>query len=201
MNSTGPVTIWLDQLKQGEEQAANELWKAYYVRLVRLARRRLAGSKRRVADEEDVALAAFDSFCRGVKKGQFPRLENRDALWQVLIMVTARKAIDQLQFERRKRRGGGRVRGESAFEDPDRDRAGLGNIIGREPTPQFAAQVAEELDRFLVRLGEEGLRDLAILKLEGFSNAEIAERLECGVRTVERKLSRIRAICRIEESQ
>lgn len=195
MKSAASVTTWLDQLKLDKQEAAEKLWEAYYAQLVRLARRKLAGAQRRVADEEDVALAAFHSFCRGIKQGRFPRLDDRDDLWQVLVMLTARKAIDQKQLEQRQKRGGGRVRGESAFTRSDRTDAGIADVIGDEPTPEFAALIAEEFDRLLHRLGDDTLCKLATLKLEGYSNAEIAERLGCGLRTVERKLSRIRAVC------
>ena len=195
MEPNASVTTWLDQLKLGEQQAAQKLWEAYYSRLVRLARRKLTSAPRRMADEDDVALAAFHSFCRGVEKGRFPRLENRNDLWQVLVVMTARKASDQKQLERRQKRGGGRVRGESVFADSQASKGGLGDVVGREPTPEFAILVAEELNGFLRRLGDDSLRELALLKLEGYSNSEIAERLSCGLRTVERKLSRIRAIC------
>jgi DNA-directed RNA polymerase specialized sigma24 family protein len=40
----------------------------------------------------------------------------------------------------------------------------------------------------------DSLREIALLKLEGHSNQEIANRIECGLRTVERKLQGIRAI-------
>jgi RNA polymerase sigma factor (sigma-70 family) len=194
MAPSHPVTAWLKELKLGDSQAAQRLWEAYYESLVRFAHRRLANSPRRVADEEDVALAAFHSFCRGVEKGRFPRLDDRKDLWEVLLMVTTRKASDQRQVERRQKRGGGRVRGESGFGSPNASAGGLAQIAGREPSPDFALQVAEQLDRLLERLGEDSLRKLSTLKLEGYSNAEIAEHLGCGLRTVERKLSRIRAI-------
>jgi DNA-directed RNA polymerase specialized sigma24 family protein len=113
----------------------------------------------------------------------------------VLVVVTARKAADQRNLERRQKRGSGRVRGESAFGHPDVSKGGFGEIVGREPTPQFAVLVAEELDELLKRMDDDVLRQLTLLKLEGYSNAEIADRLDCGLRTVERKLSRIRAIC------
>src|SRR5262249_46343500 len=100
--------------------------------------------------------------------------------------------------ERRQKRGGGRIRGESIFNRLDDSTAGLGDVIGREPTPEFAALVTEQVERLLHRLDGEGLRELALLKLEGYTNAEIAERLNCGLRTIERKLSRIRAICRTD---
>jgi DNA-directed RNA polymerase specialized sigma24 family protein len=194
MDSAASVATWLEQLRLGQKQAIQKLWQEYYAQLVRLARRKLAASKRRVADEEDVAVAAFHSFCRGIEKGRFPRIENRDDLWQVLLVLTARKASDQKQLERRQKRGGGRVRGESVFAQGDTPNAGLVDFAGREPSPEFAILVGEELDRMLKRLDDESLRELVVLKLEGYANAEIAERLGCGLRTVERKLSRVRAI-------
>ena len=70
MASEGSVTSWLDQLKAGDTAAAQPLWEAYFRRLVALARGKLQGAPRRAADEEDVALSAFDSFCRGAEQGR-----------------------------------------------------------------------------------------------------------------------------------
>ncbi len=50
-------------------------------------------------------------------------------------------------------------------------------------------------------LNDPGLRQIAFWKLEGYTNEEIAEKLECTLRTVERKLERIRAYWGIGESQ
>jgi DNA-directed RNA polymerase specialized sigma24 family protein len=158
------------------------LWERYYRRLVGLARARLAGLPRPAADEEDVALSAFDSFCRGAENGRFPRLADRDDLWQVLVVITARKAADLRQHEQRQKRGGGR------------ENVAIGDVVGREPTPAFAAEVAEECRRLLDSLPEETLRKLALGKLEGHTNPELAARLGCSLATVERKLARIRHI-------
>src|SRR5262245_28813364 len=87
MPSPGSVTIWLSQLKAGDTAAAQHLWQGYYRRLVGLARQRLQGRPRAVADEEDVALSAFDSFCQGVERGRFPQLDDRDDLWQLLVVL------------------------------------------------------------------------------------------------------------------
>ena len=77
------------------------LWQAYFRRLVALARDRLRGTSRRAADEEDVALAAFDSFYRRAERGQFPDLEDRDDLWRLLFVLTVRKAVDLARREAR----------------------------------------------------------------------------------------------------
>ena len=91
------VTMWLHQLRDGDSLAAQKLWESYYCRLVRLARSKLRAMPRRSADEEDIALSAFDSFFRGVEAGRFPQLNDRDDLWQVLFMITERKAFDHIE--------------------------------------------------------------------------------------------------------
>jgi DNA-directed RNA polymerase specialized sigma24 family protein len=53
--------------------------------------------------------------------------------------------------------------------------------------------VAEECGRLLGLLGADDLRAVAVWKLEGCTNAEVAARLGRSVATVERKLARIRA--------
>ena len=192
MDPSRTVNYWLQQLEAGDPAAARPLWERYFAQLVRLARDRLRGAPRRAADEEDVALSAFDSFCRGVAQGRFPRLNDRDNLWKLLMTLTARKAIDLVQHERRQKRGGGRVGGEEELPtSPDGER-GLEQVVGPEPTPDFAVLVAEECGRLLDRLGDDGLRELALWKMEGYTNAEIAARLGCAEVTVERRLRLIR---------
>src|SRR4051812_48283 len=92
MNEEGSVTLYLRRLREGDRLALQKLWEGYFARLVGLARTRLRGVPRQAADEEDVALSAFDSFYRGVEEGRFPRLDDRNDLWQVLVLLTARKA-------------------------------------------------------------------------------------------------------------
>ena len=94
MSSGGSVTHWLGAIKNGEAAAAQQLWEAYYLRLVGLARQRLGQTPRGPADEEDVALSALNSFFEGVAQGRFPLLCDRDDLWRLLVHITARKAID-----------------------------------------------------------------------------------------------------------
>src|SRR5262249_2424846 len=153
-----------------------------------LARARLRDTPRRIADEEDVALSAFDSFCRGAQAGGFPRLDDRHDLWQILVLITVRKAIDLRNYEGRPSRGKGRVQ---SLTELTRD--GLETLGSDEPTPELAAQLAEEYQRLMGHLGDSTLRSVATWKLEGYTNDEIAARLGCVLSTVERKLARIRS--------
>jgi DNA-directed RNA polymerase specialized sigma24 family protein len=195
MQADESVTHWLNQLRAGDPDAARPLWERYFTRLVILAHQRLRGSCR-AADGEDVALSAFDSFCRAVAANRFPELTDRDDLWRLLVTLTERKAIDVVRREGRVRRGGGRVLGESALDGlaASGSEYGLGQIPDREPTPEFAALVAEEFERLLGLLGGDTLRTLVVLKLEGHANEEIADKLGCALRTVERKLALIRGL-------
>jgi DNA-directed RNA polymerase specialized sigma24 family protein len=152
-----------------------------------------------MADEEDVALSAFDSFCRGAAVGRFPQLVDRNDLGPLLVLITARKAIHLLKHERRQKRGGGKVQGETELAGAD-DEPLLAQVIGQEPTPEFAAQVAEECRRLLEQLGDEELRSIALWKMEGYTSEEIAARLGCVPRTVERRLQVIRTLWSREEA-
>jgi RNA polymerase sigma factor (sigma-70 family) len=197
MPSKQALTHWLQQLKEGHSQAAQPLWEAYYQRLVALARAKLQGAPRRAADEEDVALSAFASFCRGAEAARFPCLDDSTDLWRMLVVITARKAVDLIIREQRLKRGGcrqGRLEGLTGPTEP----LSLEEVIGREPTPEFAVQLAEEHERLLLVLGDEQLRLIATRKVEGFTNEEIGEQLGRSVATVERKLHLIRQIWQTE---
>jgi RNA polymerase sigma factor (sigma-70 family) len=196
MSSQGSVTYWIDALQTGDPAAAQQLWQRYFPRLVGLARARLQGASRRAADEEDVALSAFDSFCRRAAQGHFPDLKERDGLWALLVVLTARKATELLRHDHRMKRGGGMVRDESALQPAEGDSgpAGLDDLPGNEPSPLEAALLAEEVETLLARLRDPALRQVAVWKLEGYTNAEIATRLGCSEPTVERRLALIRRL-------
>jgi DNA-directed RNA polymerase specialized sigma24 family protein len=194
MSSAGSVTQWLTELKGDDPRAAQQaLWERYFQRLAALARKQLRDLPRRAVDEEDVVLSALDSFFRDARAGHFPLLTDRNSLWPLLVKITARKSCNERKHQRAKKRGGGRVRGESAFARCDQsDEAAIAQVVGETPTPEFVLEVTEECHRLLDLLDDESLRRIASLKLAGYTNSEIAQQLAVVERTVERKLGRIR---------
>ncbi len=193
----GSVTRWIGDLKAGGGAGAQHLWERYFERLVHLARNRLRAARGPGAaeDEEDAALSAFDSFCRGAAAGRFPCLTDRDDLWRLLVVLTLRKAVDLIERQAAAKRGGRRRGGQSALAPDRADRPGgsdLDGLVGSEPTPEFAAMVAEEYQRLRGALGDDSLRQVLDLRLEGYDRKEIAAQLGCAVRTVTRKLDVIR---------
>ena len=193
---------WIGDLKAGGDSAAQHLWQRYFDRLVHLARSRLRSARRAgvVEDEEDAALSAFDSFCRGATAGRFSQLADRDDLWRLLVVITVRKVFGQLHRQGAQKRGGGRLVGESALIGAAAEGGGLDRFAGQEPGPEMAAAVVDEYRRLRGDLKTETLRQVLDLRLEGYTREEIAQRLGCAERAVKRKLDVIRDAWLQEES-
>ncbi|PAY20402.1 RNA polymerase subunit sigma-70 [Rhodopirellula sp. SM50] len=189
------ITLWLQEVKRGEARSQQELWNAYFQKLVSLARAKLRSAKKRDYDEEDIALSAFNSFFRAVDDQRLPKLDDRHDLWKVLVTITVRKILDQRKRDFALKRGEGQVRGESVFQQPGLDEAlGMAQVLGAEPTPELAATVTEEFNELMQQLPDQTYRRIAQLKMEGYTNLEISRQLGCVERTVERKLKLIRNV-------
>jgi DNA-directed RNA polymerase specialized sigma24 family protein len=204
MSMAGSVTHWIQGLKSGNECALAAVHERYWHLLVQQAREKLIGIPRCAGNEEDVAQEAFWSFYRSLKKGQFPRLNNRGDLLQILCVVATRKAASEIQYQYRQRRGGDRVEGESAldvFLDSSTGATGMACVRGdalpgqedaeyREAMTELLRSEKETLralfDGFLFRLPDT-LREFAELYLAGSDVDEIADRTGSMVATVKRK--------------
>jgi DNA-directed RNA polymerase specialized sigma24 family protein len=200
MPGDNSVSRWLEGLREGNDADIERLWDRYFERLVRLAGKRLPGHARRVTDEEDVALSAFHSFCDRVGRGQFPQLAGRDDLWRVLVTITIRKVASTVRHQTRQKRGGGAVPGQSPHSDGDSIDATMARVLSREPTPEVAAQLAEDYERLLAKLEDPSLKSIALRKLEGHTTEEIAAELGISSRTITRKLILIRLMWQEELS-
>ena len=189
----GSVTRWLGLLRAGDSDAVQALWERYFPRLVGLARKRLQDAPCSAADEEDVALSAFDSFCRGAEAGRFPRLADRDSLWRILVVMTARKASHLVRDETRQKRGGRAVIRSEADAAAGAVPA-LEQLLSREPTPELAACMAEQYRGLLNALADEELEAVVISRMEGYTVEEIARKLGYAPRSIKRKLQLVRSL-------
>jgi DNA-directed RNA polymerase specialized sigma24 family protein len=183
MSSAGSVTDLISRLKTGDALAARQLWELYFAPLRRLARQRLSARSGAVADDEDVAISALASFFLGAENGHFPQVHDRDDLWRALAVITIRKALDLLAHENRQKR-----------RPPPNGAGCLDEVADPNLPPDIEVLVEEEYHRLLDVLGDARLRSIAVWKLEGYTNEEIAMMLGCEPRTVERKLRLIRSI-------
>jgi DNA-directed RNA polymerase specialized sigma24 family protein len=187
----GSISRLIPHLGAGDRLAIQKLWERYFRPLVLLARGRMRPDRCRAAGPEDVALEAFlelcDQLARPGAAESFPRLQGREHLWKLLACFTVRAAFDH---ERKQARRARALCGESALGDE-----GLALFAGREPAPELSAAVSEMLDQ----LQDEGLRAVAVWRMEGWTVQEIARELDCSASTVERKLRAIRAIWQSRE--
>ena len=187
--SSDSFTTWLDKLRSEKDDATQRLWEQYFHKLTTVARAKLPAMRKRVFDEEDVALSALQSFCNGIRAGRFSRLDDEGNLWALLVLITQRKAAHRIRNETAKKRGGGNLQGESAL-----GRDGIHGFEFGEPSAEFAAQMVEELDHLRATLKDEGLEQIALYRLQGLTNAEIAQEMNCVERTIDRRLALIRRI-------
>jgi DNA-directed RNA polymerase specialized sigma24 family protein len=187
----GSITQMILQLRAENPVAPAVLWERFAERMLALARQRLRGASKRVADEEDVVVCAFERFLGGVRAGRFPKLDDRNDLWAVLFTLTTRVASRQVQRDQRLKSGGGKVRGDSALHD----RAGLPvEQPDGDPGPDVEAALRDAIDHLLEVLGDDELRQIALAHLEGRTLAEIANLIGRAPMTVVRRLKLIRKI-------
>lgn len=163
--------------------------------MVGLARRELGKQPQQGAyDEEDVALSAFNVFCQGMRKGQFGDLDNRDDLWRLLIVITVRKAHDRAKGALAKKRGGDLTQQDLESLSADE----VTRFLSEQTDPQTRAELAEQCQELSKSLCDPELERVALLKLDGHSNAEIAQDLGCTRQTIQRRLRLIREIWKSE---
>jgi len=178
------ITRLIRAVQDGSDSAVRPLLEAYFNRLVQLAGARLQNLPGLRGYDEDLALRSFHSVYQRLRDpARRLDLAGRNDLWRLLATRTVSRAIDLIRSHRP-----GEVPG-----DDD-----LAYLLNREPTPEEAAEVADECRRLLDLLPEPELRQIALLKVEGFTNEEIASRLDCVPRTIERKVSRIRVLWKHE---
>ena len=178
------ITRLIRAAQEDRASAVGPLLAVYFDRLMQLARSRLRGLPGMANYDEDLALRSFYSVFRRLRDPERPlQFTGRDDLWRLLATRTISRAIDLIR----------RHRPEEAPGEPN-----LEQLLTREPTPEEAAEVADECRRLLDLLEEPELRQVALWKVEGYTNEEIAARLDCVPRTVERKVSRIRLLWKHE---
>jgi RNA polymerase sigma factor (sigma-70 family) len=181
------VGLW----RTGDEQAAQQLFERYADRLLRLASRHLSQRMARRVDPEDIVHSVFRTFFVRARDGQFT-VEGPDDLGKLLTRMTLIKVLRQVQRHRAARRD---VTAE-AEPGPDADDPAA-NVLAREPGPEVMHAFLDQLTHFLTRLSPQE-RQILELKLDGYSSAEIAEKLGSYERKVNRVLERIRALAEQE---
>ena len=194
MDSKSTVTDWIKQLRNGHSSACDKLWPFYLQKLTAIICRKLESSRTEVSDEEDVLIDTCEVCFRKIKEGVYPNISSRDDLWRLLTKIATRKSIDQI---RRSRKGVDRLRQDSNQVIQSRDSSFEVNLVeshpGAEPTPEFAAMVADESRYRLSQLPEK-MVDVVKLRMQGFTLKEVSEKTDVSLPTVQRYLNYVREV-------
>lgn len=194
MSENSSISGWLRELQNGDAAAMQHLWDRYFDKLVRVADQHLKLASTQLVQGEDIAASVLESVWRGAQLGRFREVANVDELLWILLAITKHKCIDQARRSNAQRRGGNQSK-VSLSPDPN----GLYlEIVSQDPDPQYIAAFNEVCERIIEQLDDRVLQQITIDRLEGFTIAEIAQRIELAESTVRRKLSIIRKVCQRE---
>jgi RNA polymerase sigma-70 factor (ECF subfamily) len=196
MSVSDSFAVLMDRLRSGEDEAAREVFARFAGRLVGLARRHLDARLAVKVDPEDVVQSAYKSFFVRQREGGL-EVGTWDNLWGVLTMITLRKCADRAAYYRAGKRDVGREVAGGA------DDGGPGVVadvaLDREPSPDEAAVMAETVEALFRAIDDPDERAILELSLQGFTAAEIADRLGRAERSVRRLRERVRK--RLERMQ
>ncbi len=172
---------WLTALAAGDPIVTQEFWDDYAVPLQRVADKQLSQQLKRRVDAEDVVQSACRTFFRRVQHGEF-EFNDRDDLWRLLLTITLNKARMQARFHGRVRRGLGKE--QSLEGDPKSQNQSFDQAIND-------IDFADSLGVIFEKLDDEQCEILRRL-LDGETQEQIANAIECSQRTVRRMQVRIR---------
>ena len=128
----------------------------------------------------------------GLRENRFDDLRNRRQLWQMLIVIATRKTLNAAAFHDREKRGGGRVKGDSAM-DNGLELKGLNDFLSEDDPAKFV-ELEVSCQELLKALPDDDYREITLMRLAGFSNIEIAMKTGCSRRTIDRKINAIRLV-------
>lgn len=178
MDSEHSVTSWIAAVRNGDAGAAEQLWARYFRQLMAQARMRMSNVSKVSYDEEDVAISTFHVLCKKLNEGHYAAVADRQELWQLMLRVLIRKICRRVKYQAATKRFPAN---------------GQSNTIGFEDIPAASSQeISQECYELISSLNDPNLERVALLKFEGYTNDEIAEKLQRTRRTVQRMLNLIR---------
>lgn len=183
------VSIWIEAAKNGDEKAGQALFERYFNQLVNLSRTRVQ-RKRRVEDEEDAAIQAMHSFLAGISDGKYSQVNDRSALWPLLVDIVIKNSKKQLRKQYAAKRNDVAVGGESVFFNASDGNKQIADYAMFEADEYDSIELIEILQKVREQLSDTE-REIFELKLQQKSNREIAEILGRPSRTIDRKVSNV----------
>ena len=189
MTDPSSISEWISHFRSsGDEVAALKLWDRIHPRVRDLSRRWITRIGIPVAfDEDDITISVFATFCDRLRCGQLPELNDREGLWRLLILMTARKANDHAKTALARKRSHG-------TDNPDVGLHAISELRDTQLEPSIEVMMEDQCQAMLKALRDPALEAVVLLKLEGYSNVEIAEKMKYSRRTIQRMLELVKDI-------
>jgi RNA polymerase sigma factor (sigma-70 family) len=183
----------LQQVREGSEDAANELAKEYGKHVLRVVRRALPGELRRKFDSVDFEQKVWKSFFAEARN--LPDMKEPTQLIVYLASMAEHKVLDENRNHRAQKRD---IQREVRF---DEGAALQGpHPVRHDPTPSEVAVFREEYGR-LVKNQPERVRKILELKVAGLNFVEIAREVGLSDRTVRTVIAKLEAEERRREQE
>lgn len=183
--STDLVARW----RAGDQNAARVLYQRYVDRLSGIVTAQLSDRLRARTDADDVLQSACRSFFRRVRDGQF-QFDEDDDVWKLLVTISLNKLRSQVRKHSAAKRN-------AAQEVARRDNSMPDDFhlekLAETPSPVEAFIFAEMIERVSCRLDSRHAM-LLELRMEGYSQQEIADELQTSDRSIRRMLDNIREV-------
>ncbi len=176
---------WIDSVLSNTPGYEAELFQRYAQRLIAFARTRLPSDVSSRVDEEDIVQSVFRSFFRRNQGNEFFYFDDSLDVWSLLAAMTYRKVINTIEHHRDHRC--------TTREQSSSTSDGSSQLADRNPTPEELNILVDYLAWILNQLNS-AQREMIQLRLEGYTVAEIADRVQLSQRTVKRALARARQL-------
>lgn len=173
--------VLLEGVRRGDDQACQQFWDHYGPLIENVAARHLSPGMNRRVGPQSIQISACRTFFRRAQDGEF-EFRDADSLWRLLCTITLNKVREKKRFHLRKRRT---LRAEEGINE-------LIEVAGREPTPADEVAFNDELQEIMTSF-DDMESSVVEMRLQKYTNDEIAERLECSERTVRRMMKRIQS--------
>jgi RNA polymerase sigma factor (sigma-70 family) len=176
-----PIAAW----RAGDPQAARQLVDQYLDRLLALAKRRISQRLASRVDPEDIVQSVFRTFFMRAKDGQF-KLKDQDDLCKLLMRITVHKVLKQVEYHT-----AGKRDANLETEQGNRSTERMHELLAKEPTPEAQVEFIDQLEMLLSMYSPKE-RKILEMRMNGFSERDIAADLNVTDRTVRRLFERIR---------
>ena len=171
----------VEGLRSGDPQTVRAFCRTYGGSLERLAASHMASMLKQRVGAEDVVQSVYRTFLRRVGADELV-LDDVGELWRLLCAITLTKVRETARYHLRQRR---RIDREQALDAPED--AGAASA----PSPEDQTDFVQLFEALLDGLDAEE-KQIVALKLDGFTNLEIANQVKSSERTIRRLMASLR---------